>query len=188
MHREGISLLERCNRRTFLQGALASAGGLVLGCGGGGGSGGDAADPAPGPTPQCPNAFAGGQQVDELAFANEDPVAFGTPIGDGLDGRLYYDLSQLAPGALITPNELFYVRTRRSDLLDPTIPWQIDVSGLVDAPRSLLLSDIEPLVEPMGVHLLECSGNTRGSKFGLLSASEWSGAPMADVPRSEDVV
>jgi DMSO/TMAO reductase YedYZ molybdopterin-dependent catalytic subunit len=180
MHREGISLLERCNRRTFLQGALASAGGLVLGCGGGGGGGdGDANDP--GPTPQCPNAFAGGQQVDELAFANEDSVTFGTPIGDGLDGRLFFDLSQLAPAALITPNELFYVRTRRSDLLDPTVPWQIDVNGLVDAPRSLLLSDIEPLVIPMGAQLLECSGNTRGSKFGLLSACEWSGAPMADV-------
>ena len=173
---DGISLLERWNRRTFLQGALASAGGLVLGCGGSGGGGDDAE-----PTPQCPNAFAGGMQVDELAFANEDPVAFGTPIGDGLDGRLFFDLSQLAPGALITPNELFYVRTRRPDLLDPTVPWSIDVSGLVDTPRSLLLSDLEPLVMPMGVQLLECAGNTRGRKFGLLSACEWSGAPMADV-------
>jgi DMSO/TMAO reductase YedYZ molybdopterin-dependent catalytic subunit len=181
MHCEGISLLERWNRRTFLQGALASAGGLLLGCGGGGGDGEGSGGADPGPTPQCPNAFAGGQQVDELAFANEDAIAFGTPIGDGLDGRLFYDLSQLTSGALITPNELFYVRTRRSDLLDPTLPWQIDVSGLVDAPRSLLLSDIEPLVRPMGAQLLECSGNTRGSKFGLLSACEWSGAPMADV-------
>jgi DMSO/TMAO reductase YedYZ molybdopterin-dependent catalytic subunit len=177
MRSNEIWLLERLNRRTFLQGALASAGGLVLGCGGGGGGGGD----DPGPTPQCPNPFAGGQQVGEVAFANEDPVAFGTPIGEGLDGRLFYDLSQLTPDALITPSELFYVRTRRSDLLDPAVPWQIDVSGLVDAHRSLLLSDIEPLVEPMGVQLLECSGNTRGSKFGLLSACEWSGAPMADV-------
>jgi hypothetical protein len=109
MHCEGISLLERWNRRMFLQGALASAGGLVLGCGGSGG--GDGSD-APEPTPQCPNAFAGGQQIDELAYANEDPVAFGTPIGNGLDGRLFFDLSQLAPDALITPNELFYVRTR----------------------------------------------------------------------------
>ena len=176
MHRNGISLLERLNRRTFLQGALASAGGLVLGCGGGDGGGED-----PEPTPQCPNAFAGGQQVGELAFANEDPVAFGMPIGEGLDGRVHFDLSQLAPDALITPNELFYVRTRRPDLLDPTVPWQIDVSGLVDAPRSLSLSDIEPLVIPMGAQLLECSGNTRGGKFGLLSACEWSGAPMADV-------
>jgi len=176
MRCNGILLLERCNRRTFLQGALASTGGLVLGCGGGGGGG----DPEPPPS-QCTNAFAGGQQIDELAFANEDPVAFGTPFGYGLDGRLYYDLSQLAPDALITPNELFYVRTRRSDLLDPTVPWRIDVNGLVAAPRSLLLSDLEPLVKPMGAHLLECSGNTRGGKFGLLSACGWSGAPMADV-------
>ena len=179
MRCEGISLLERLNRRTFLQGALSASGLVLVGCGGGGGDGGDGGGPQP--TPQCPNAFAGGMQVDELAFANEDAIAFGTPIGEGLDGRLYFDLSQLTPDALITPNELFYVRTRRSDLLDPTVPWQIDVSGLVDAPRSLLLSDIEPLVEPMGAHLLECSGNTRGSKFGLLSACEWSGAPMADV-------
>src|SRR5262252_6406798 len=102
MRCNGILLLERCNRRTFVQGALASAGGLVLGCGGGGGGGGDS-EPPPS---QCTNAFAGGQQIAELAFANEDPVAFGTPFGYGLDGRLYYDLSQLAPDALITPNEL----------------------------------------------------------------------------------
>ena len=158
MSGKGISLLERWNRRTFLQGALASAGGLVLGCGGGGGSGNGGDDPGPAPpTPQCPNAFAGGMQIDELTFANEDPVAFGTPIGEGLDGRLFFDLSQLAPGALITPNELFYVRTRRPDLLDPAAPWQIDVSGLVDAPRALSLSDIEPLVQPMGAQLLECA-------------------------------
>ena len=181
MSGKGISLLERWNRRTFLQGALASAGGLVFGCGGSGGGGDGPESTPPPPTPQCPNAFAGGMQVGELAFANEDPVAFGTPIGEGLDGRLFFDLSQLTPDALITPNELFYVRTRRPDLLDPAAPWQIDVSGLVDAPRALSLSDIEPLVMPMGVQLLECAGNTRARKFGLLSACEWSGAPMADV-------
>lgn len=172
MRCSGLSLLERWNRRTFLSGALASAGGLVLGCGD---------DDAAQPTSHCQDAFAGGNQIGELAFADEDPVAFGTPVNDGLDGRVYFDLAELAPGTLITPNDLFYVRTRYPDLLDPSLPSRIDVSGLVDAPLALTLLDIEPLVKPMGVHLLECSGNSIGGKFGLISACEWSGAPLSEV-------
>jgi DMSO/TMAO reductase YedYZ molybdopterin-dependent catalytic subunit len=33
----------------------------------------------------------------------------------------------------------------------------------------------------MGAHLLECAGNTRGARFGLLSIAEWLGVPMADI-------
>lgn len=172
MRCNGFSLLERWNRRTFLQGAAASVGGIVFGCG---------SDDAKPPRTHCADAFAGGNQLGELPFVDEDPATFGTAIGDGLDGRLYTDLSGLGPDTLITPNELFYIRTRRPDLLDLTLPWKIDVSGLVDTPLSLSLSDIAPLVKPMGPHLLECSGNTNGGQFGLLSACEWSGAPMSDV-------
>jgi DMSO/TMAO reductase YedYZ molybdopterin-dependent catalytic subunit len=164
--------MSRLHRRIFLQGALSSVSGILFGCEGG------AEKSASGP---CSSAFAGGEQVAEVPFAGEDPVAFGTPIGAGLDGRLYTDLSKLAPDELITPNELFYIRTRYPDLLDPGADWAIDVSGLVAAPVALSLADISPLVKPMGAHLLECSGNTSGGKFGLLSACEWDGAPLSDV-------
>jgi len=33
----------------------------------------------------------------------------------------------------------------------------------------------------MGAHLIECAGNTDPNNFGLLSAAEWRGVPLADV-------
>lgn len=158
------------SRRTFVQGTLAS---LLFGC--------SKDEALRGHTNACADAFLGGEQISEIPFAGEDSVAFGTPVGEGLDGRVYADLSTLGPDTLVTPNELFYVRTRYPDLLDSTLPWKVDVSGLVDAPVSLTLGDLEAMKQPMGVHLLECSGNSSAGKFGLLSAAEWSGALLSDV-------
>jgi DMSO/TMAO reductase YedYZ molybdopterin-dependent catalytic subunit len=152
---------------------LASGGALLLGC--------SRDESVRGHTSSCGDAFSDGEQVSEIPFVGEDSVAFGTPLGEGLDGRVYTDLSKLGPDTLVTPNELFYVRTRYPDLLEPSTPWKVDVSGLVDAPVSLALGDLEAMKQPMGVHLLECSGNSSGGKFGLLSAAEWAGAPLADV-------
>jgi DMSO/TMAO reductase YedYZ molybdopterin-dependent catalytic subunit len=159
-------------RRAFLRGTLASASGMLLGCGN------EPDDSSSGP---CDARFAGGQLIEEVPFANEDPVVFGTKLGEGLDGRLYTDLALLSPDSLITPNELFYIRTFRPDLLDPSATWNVQVSGLVASPVSLSLADLEPHVQPMGVQLLECSGNSSGGKFGLLSACEWDGAPVSAV-------
>ena len=33
----------------------------------------------------------------------------------------------------------------------------------------------------MGVHLIECAGNSNPQNFGLMSAVEWDGVPLADV-------
>jgi DMSO/TMAO reductase YedYZ molybdopterin-dependent catalytic subunit len=152
---------------------LASGGALLFGCSKDEGVGGH--------TSGCGDAFSDGELVSEIPFVGEDSVAFGTPLGEGLDGRVYTDLSKLGPDTLVTPNELFYVRTRYPDLLDASLPWKVEVSGLVDAPVSLALGDLEAMKQPMGVHLLECSGNSSGGKFGLLSAAEWSGALLVDV-------
>ena len=40
-----------------------------------------------------------------------------TPMGTGLDGRLYTDLSTIALDNPVTPNDKFYLRTRASELL-----------------------------------------------------------------------
>ena len=53
-----------------------------------------------------------------------------TPMGTGLDGRLYTDLSAIAPDNPITPSEKFYLRTRASELLEDGKPWVIKVTGL----------------------------------------------------------
>lgn len=102
--------------------------------------------------------------------------------GEGLDGRLYTDLSKLRPDALVTANDTFYIRTRYPDLLDPNAPWKIAVSGLVDAPFDLTLDMLAPNVKKdVGPYVLECSGNGSFAGFGLLSAARWSGVLMSDV-------
>src|SRR5439155_23766199 len=92
-----------------------------------------------------------------------------TMIGASLDALQFSDLSRLSPEQLVTPTEKFYVRTAASELLDPSTPWMINVSGLVQEPVHLTLDELHKSAKPMGMHLMECSGNTRATRFSLLS-------------------
>lgn len=115
----------------------------------------------------------GGRLVRTLLFEDRKRghrrnVAYGA----GLNGRLRLDLAELTPRTLVTPNEKFYIRTRCPALIDCSRPWRIRVHGRVAQPLDLSMEELKPLVEPMGVHLLECSGN---GTSGLISAANWSG-------------
>lgn len=171
------------SRREFLTSA-AAAGSFLLGCGddseapGGGGSGGSGGAPI-----GCDGAdpFAGRELQETLGFIDDGDLELGVPFNVGWDGRLYTDLSTLSPETLVTPNEMFYIRTRYPDQLDATAPWRIAIDGLVNAPAELALEDLLPLASARGVHLMECSGNSNGGSFGLLSAADWSGISMQDI-------
>ena len=190
-------------RRGFLEGSLYGGGALLLGCGGdddagsadgqggaagtaGGGAGGaagsagEAGSGGSGGGPQCADPFMGGQQLDDVAFINEQFPPLNMPVNVGWDGRLYFDHSMLTSESLVVPNEHFYIRTRYPDLLVPSDPWTIRVDGLVDAPFDLALDDLRSSEQDQGVYLLECSGNA-GSGFGLISAAQWGGILMEDV-------
>ena len=118
---------------------------------------------------------------------------FGRLLGDGLDARLFTDLSLL--GAPRTPHdaprtsadalrssaEEFFVRTAFPSTLARTEPWSVRVAGLVQTPFDLSLRDLDPLVAPAGRYLLECSGNSDPSNFGLISAADWEGVPLAAI-------
>ncbi|MEZ4467596.1 MAG: molybdopterin-dependent oxidoreductase [bacterium] len=110
-------------------------------------------------------------------------TAFDTLVNEGWDGRLYTDLAKLDRGRLATPTASFYVRTRFPDRLDlaARTPWQIAVDGRVPTPHALALDALLPAARPMGTHVMECSGNSRGAHFGLMSAAAWAGIPMAEV-------
>lgn len=176
-------------RREVLRQA-AAVGAFLVGCGddeasgpgggqGGGGEGG-------GPGGSCEDPFAGAELLGVLGFVGEDDVPLETELGQGWDGRLYTDLGVLEAGALVVPNESFYVRTFYPDLLVPPDPWVISVSGLA-TPAQLALPDLLELAQPLGALLLECSGNHKGGGFGLLSAAEWAGVPFAEVLAMIDV-
>jgi len=103
------------------------------------------------------------------------PPPFGRLLGDGLDARLFTDLSTIAG---TTPADQFFVRTAFPRTLTKTDPWSIGLGGLVQAPAALSLRDLDPLVTASGRYLLECSGNSDPSNFGLISTADWEGVPL----------
>jgi len=139
------------------------------------------ADSDPDAGPSCPDPFAGGTKIADVPFTKEGGKPLGKVFDEGWDGRLYSDLTVLDSDKLLMNNDEFFIRTRFPDQIDPSKPWQVTISGLVDKPVSLSAADLDAMTQPMGVHLLECSGNGKGGGFGLLGAAKWSGVPLADV-------
>ena len=118
--------------------------------------------------------------MGEAAFVGESERPLEQAFNSGLDGRLYTDLSKLEPTNLVTPSEAFYVRTRYPDLLVPEARWRISVLGSPDSPIDLFLDELLPQAVDQGTQLMECSGNTRGASFGLLSSADWTGIRLLD--------
>jgi len=125
--------------------------------------------------------FQGGKQLGILDFVGESPAPLDTALGADLDGRLYTDLSRATPEDVVTPTEKFYIRTRASELLESQKPWLIRLGGLVDQPLNLTLEELKRMVKPAGLHLMECAGNGRTARFGMLSVADWAGAPLPEV-------
>jgi DMSO/TMAO reductase YedYZ molybdopterin-dependent catalytic subunit len=119
-----------------------------------------------------------------IPFSDEGRDPVNELLGDELDGRLFTDLSALNPDNPITPTSNFYIRTRASKLLNTTKPWLIQLGGLIESPRSLPLSGLAKQARPMGLHLMECAGNSRSSHFGMLSVADWQGIPVQDIVQS----
>lgn len=178
--------LIRPDRRQFLRGSLLGSGALLVGF--------DKLSESTRDHKDGHNPFRGGKQLGTLEFTGESRAPLDTVIGAGLDARLYSDLSILNPEQLVTPVEKFYTRTCASELLDGGKPWKIKVDGLVQEQVNLTVEDLKKSAKPMGMHLMECSGNTRATRFGLLSVGDWTGVPISDLlaarikPRTERVM
>jgi DMSO/TMAO reductase YedYZ molybdopterin-dependent catalytic subunit len=127
------------------------------------------------------NPFQEGKMLGVLEFSDEARVPMDTPFGSELDERLYTDLSQLAPGDLLTPNAAFYIRTGVSKLLDSTPIASVKLGGLARKPSVMSVAEIERAAKDQGVRLMECAGNVRAVHFGLMSAAHWRGVAVADL-------
>lgn len=118
-----------------------------------------------------------GTLVRRVPFAQEDPTPLNQVVGDGLDGRLFTDLSDLTPQNLMTDTRHFYIRTCTPDRLKPTPVWRIKLRGGASVDAAAL----DRNRTSFGTHVMECSGNYRGGHFGLLSCASWEGVPLLDV-------
>lgn len=116
-----------------------------------------------------------------LDFIDESSTPLDTLEGAELDGRLYSDLSTLEPENPITQTEKFYIRTRASELLPDPATWQLRLGGLVESPMNLGIAGLRKAAKPRGTHLMECAGNVRLARFGLLSVGEWAGVPVSEI-------
>jgi len=161
------------DRREFLRVSLLGSGALLVGF--------DKLSSFARPQNERDNPLRGGKQLGILEFTGESQAPLDTIIGAGLDARLFSDLTRLSSEQLVTPIEKFYTRTSASELLDAEKPWTIKVGGLVQEPVNLTLENLGKSARPMGMHLMECSGNTRATRFGLLSVGDWTGVPIPDL-------
>jgi DMSO/TMAO reductase YedYZ molybdopterin-dependent catalytic subunit len=164
---------ERISRRKLLRGSIIAGGTLLLRC--------DKVAWLKSAQLAVNDPLEGGRRVGVIGFSQEAPVPMETAFGDGLDGRMYTDLSRLTPQNVVTATESFYVRTRASELLQGQKPWMVRLNGLGTKPAELSLAELKKTSQPMGVHVMECAGNVRSGHFGLMSAAEWSGAPLAEL-------
>jgi DMSO/TMAO reductase YedYZ molybdopterin-dependent catalytic subunit len=128
--------------------------------------------------------FAKGKLLGTIAFTGEAKVPMETTLGAELDGRMYTDLSALSPENRATPTEKFYIRTRASELLDAQKAWRVSLGGLAGRPFELSIEELRKMAKPMGLHLMECAGNTRSVHFGMMSAASWGGEPLAELLES----
>jgi DMSO/TMAO reductase YedYZ molybdopterin-dependent catalytic subunit len=130
---------------------------------------------------QNADAFRGGTLLGVVEFSDEGKAPLDQAIGSELDGRLFTDLSKLRPEISVIPTSSFYIRTRASKLLDTSKPWSIQLEGLVEKPLTLAVHDLEKMRQPMGLHLMECAGNSRSAHFGMLSVADWEGVPLEEI-------
>jgi DMSO/TMAO reductase YedYZ molybdopterin-dependent catalytic subunit len=119
--------------------------------------------------------FQGGKLVGTLPFEDEGRSPLDTLLGDELDGRQFTDLSHLDRDHLTTSTGQFYIRTRASHLLDTTRPWSIRMAGNA----RITMDELNAQAEPQGLHLMECAGNTRAVRFGMISVASWDGVPLS---------
>ena len=128
-----------------------------------------------------------------LDFQAEPEIEFHTRQGDGLDVRLYTDLSDLDASSLTIDPAAFYIRTGAPDQLDLSARWTVAVHGDVVRPQELTAEELREHSSPRGEVLMECAGNARPFHFGLMSSAKWSGVELGEVlerskPRSKWVL
>lgn len=132
----------------------------------------------------CETQAHPGELVDVLPVTGDRPraTAYGKMLGGpGLERRRFTDISGLTPDRLITPTSQIFLRTDAPPGVAERAPrWQVAL-GADGRHGHVGIDELRRLSVPQGTHLFECAGNTDPNNFGLLSAAEWKGVPLADL-------
>ena len=126
-----------------------------------------------------------GQHLRDLPLygAGAEEVPLGQMLGGpGLDARLFTDLTHLAADRMVTPASELFVRTAVPPGLDHApAGWTIHLTSAGVPAKTVTAAELLKGARPMGVHLIECAGNSNPRNFGLMSAVAWDGVPLAEV-------
>jgi DMSO/TMAO reductase YedYZ molybdopterin-dependent catalytic subunit len=110
-------------------------------------------------------------------------------------GTTNYETPLELVDGLLTPNELFFIRSNGPVAMDiDPAAWRLTVTGLVETELELSLADLQAMNIRTITAFLECSGNSRG-RFdaegeqaegtqwgnGGIGNVEWTGVPVRDV-------
>ena len=158
-------------RRTFLKGALASAGVTALGS----------------------DAFAAGQPIDNRKVSTI-PFPQKRPLITYSDRPPLLESPRAVFAQPITPNDMFFVRWHMPDI--PTHidlnTFRIKVNGLVNKELSISVDELKNDYEPVEVTaVLQCGGNSRSAfkptaggiqwGHGAMGCARWKGVRLRDI-------
>ena len=174
---------KRPDRREFLKGGAALAGGLTLG----------AVTPAVGQTP-APGAFIKGSKEliaygDRSRFVTSVRIPHGDRPSPDAFGLVFHVATPLQDSVgVITPSSLHYVATTRGSFVPDIDPREhrLMIHGLVDRPLTFTMEDLKRLPSVTRLHFIECAGNrsrperkTVQETHGMTSCAEWTGVLLS---------
>lgn len=115
-----------------------------------------------------------GQQVHSLVPFLFENGNLETKLGHGLNGRQYANVAKFLDESYCASAEKFYLRTFAPVGLNLDKTWFVNLIG-AKVTKRIAVADILHLQQEQGMHFMECSGNSRDARFGMLSTARWSG-------------
>ena len=182
---------KRTDRRGFLKGGAALAGGLTLG----------AVEPAAGQTPASGAMIKGNKELiaygDRSRFVTSVRIPHGGRPSPDAFGLVFHVATPLQDSVgVITPSSLHYVATTRGSFMPDIDPREhrLMIHGLVDRPLTFTLEDLKRLPSVTRLHFIECAGNRSTPKaktvqesHGMTSCAEWTGVLLSTLLKEAGV-
>ena len=176
---------KRPDRRGFLRGGAALAGGLTLG----------AVEPALGQKTKSGEFIKGSEEMiaygERSRFVNSVRIQHppgGRPSPDGF-GLVFHVAAPLQDSVgMITPSSLHFVGTTRGSFIPDIDPQEhrLMIHGMVDRPLTFTMEDLKRLPSVTRPHFIECAGNRSRSQHetvqethGMTSCAEWTGVLLS---------
>ena len=174
---------KRPNRRGFLKGGAALAGGLTLG----------AVEPAIGQTPASGTFIKGSDELiaygERSRFVTSVRIPHGGRPSPDAFGLVFHVATPLQDSVgVITPSSLHYIGTTRGSFVPDIDPAEhrLMIHGMVDRPLIFTMEELKRLPSVTRLHFIECAGNRSNRRHttvqethGMTSCAEWTGVLLS---------